>query len=67
MIQFEGTEQEAQDKLMDVMHTIINTWDLQYNHDELTRAVHNIQLFIWQKALQREGAACGDWFKEPNA
>lgn len=60
---FEGTEEEAGQKLLDVMETIIHTWGLNYNHDELSRYVHGIQLFIWQHALQRTGAACGEWYE----
>lgn len=62
ILDFEGTEKEANDKLMDVMEIIVKKMDLKYNHDELTRAIHTIQLFIWQHALQRTNAACGEWY-----
>ena len=63
-LDFEGVEAEAQEKLMDVMEIIIKDMGLLYNHDELARAraIHTIQLFIWQHALQRTGAACWEWF-----
>lgn len=63
-LDFEGLEAEAQDKLMDVMEIIVQKMGLKYNHDELTRAIHTIQLFIWQHALQRTGAACGEWYRD---
>jgi hypothetical protein len=61
-LDFEGLEEEANDKLMDVMDILITQMGLKCNHDELVRAVHTIQLFIWQHALQRTGAAVGGWY-----
>jgi len=63
-LDFEGLEAEAQEKLMDVMEIINKDMGLKYNHDELVRAIHTIQLFIWQHALQRTGAVCGEWFEQ---
>lgn len=63
-IDWNQEEKDCGDKLLDVMDTIIHDWKLKYNHDELVRAVHTIQLFIWQKALQRTESAGGNWYGE---
>ncbi len=63
-LDFEGLEEEANEKLMDVMEIITKKMGLKYNTDELVRAIHTIQLFIWQHALQRTGAAVGGWYPD---
>lgn len=55
-------EEEAANKLlMDFMYTL-RTWGLDCNGDEQVRAIHTLQMYVFQHALQRTGGVCGEWY-----
>lgn len=60
-LQFDTEEIKANDMLLDFMQQL-RDWGLDCNHDEVARAVHSLQMFVFQHALQRTGGVNGQWY-----
>lgn len=60
---FNEEEDQVGNKLLDVMYSI-NDWGLRANNNELVQAIHTIQMFIFQHALQRTGGINGEWYNK---
>lgn len=60
---FDTEEEAANEHLMDFMTTVAKDWGLKYNADELTRAIHTLQMFVFQHALQRTDGLNGEWYE----
>lgn len=56
-------EQETGDLLLEFMSRV-QDWGLDCNGNELTQAVHTLQMFVWQHSLQRNRAVCGEWYSK---
>jgi len=56
-------EDEANLLLLDFMSTVQN-WGLDCNGNELSQAIHTLQMFVWQHALQRNEIVCGEWYSK---
>jgi hypothetical protein len=65
-MQFNNDEERVNGHLMDFM-TEVQEWDLRANQDELTRAIHTLQMFVFQHALQRTGGLNGGWYGDPTS
>ncbi len=61
MLVFNKEEEEANELLMNFMDTL-KGWGLNCNGDEETRAIHTLQMFVFQHALQRTDSICGRWY-----
>lgn len=61
-MQFNHEETVANDLLLNFMAQL-KDWNLKYNADEMTRAIHTLQMFVFQHALQREGELNGEWYE----
>lgn len=60
-LEFNEEEERTSDLLLDFM-VQIKDWGLKYNSDEMTRAIHTLQMFVFQHALQRTDGLCGEWY-----
>jgi hypothetical protein len=58
---FNTEENDANLLLMDFMDTL-KAWGLDCNGDEQVRAIHTLQMYVFQHALQRTGGVCGEWY-----
>lgn len=56
-------EQETGDLLLEYMQRV-KEWGLDGNWEEFTTAIHTLQQFTWQHALQRQGMICGQWYSK---
>ena len=56
-------ESDTNKLLMDFMDQT-KEWGLDCNGDELVRTIHSLQMFVWQHALQRNSAICGEWYSK---
>jgi len=61
MLEWIEEEEVANDLLLDFM-TTMREWGLDCNGDELARAIHTLQMYVFQHALQRTGSVCGEWY-----
>jgi hypothetical protein len=60
-LQFNTEEEAANDLLLDFMQQL-RDWELNCNADEMARAIHALQMFVFQHALQRTDSICGQWY-----
>ena len=61
MLEWNVEEETANKLLMDFMSTL-KEWGLDCNGNELASAIHTLQMFVFQHALQRTGSVCGEWY-----
>jgi hypothetical protein len=63
MLEFNDEEEKTNKLLMDFMDQL-REWGLDCNGDEQARAIHALQMFVFQHALQRTGSVCGEWYSK---
>jgi hypothetical protein len=61
-LQFDDEEEAAGELLLDFMQTV-KDWGLDCNWNEFTSAIHTLQMFVFQHALQRTGGINGEWYE----
>lgn len=62
-LQFNKEEEATNELLMNFMDQL-KEWGLDCNGDEQVRAVHTLQMYVFQHALQRTGGVCGNWYSK---
>jgi hypothetical protein len=62
-LEFDSIEEETNELLLEFM-TRLREWGLKYNQDEMARAIHTLQMFVFQHALQRTGSLNGGWYAD---
>lgn len=60
-LEFNQEEEDANKLLMDFMDTT-QRWGLDCNGDEQASAIHTLQMYVFQHALQRTDGVCGKWY-----